>query len=188
MPDGSFNLTTTNLDVLIAHLEAVPNVGETGWVDPVTGNRAWFYMGAWCGANGECGTAACLAGHAALLADPVRFWAGSPLFEGERAWPFESMIPLIAAKWLGLEKNIADQLFHAFDDNGSVAYMERITAAEAIETLHRLRNTGRVDWSHAVRYQKRLPLAPVAGLSGTTPSMLIVDGLDVPSLVPWPEY
>lgn len=154
MPDGSFNITTTNLDVLIAHLEEVRAAGETGWHDPATGHRARFYMGSWCGLTDECGTPACMAGHAALLADPVRFWNGSLLED------FGAIkIPFLAARWLGIDAETSHRLFHGIDAFGSIFEFEHITIDEGIETLRRLRATGRVDWSHADGYRSsgRLP-------------------------------
>jgi len=147
MPDGSFNITTTNLDVLIAHMEEVQAAGETGWLDPVTGHRARFFMGSWCGLSDECGTPACMAGHAVLLADPVGFWTG----DVHGRWA----IPIVAARWLGLDSRSAEQLFHGYDNRGWVYAFEHIRLSEAIETLRRLRATGRVDWSHADGYITR---------------------------------
>lgn len=174
MPDGSFNITKTNLDILIAHLEEVQAAPETGWQDPVTGNRARFFMGAWCGDEDECGTPACVAGHAALLADPVRFWSNAGPVD-EAIWPFRSMISFVAARWLGLDHWTADQLFHGADKNGAVSFFENITLPEAIETLRRLRATGQVDWSHAERYQGRAEKLADFIMRGWNPNRVLVD-------------
>lgn len=153
MPDGSFNVTKTNLDVLIAHLEEVVAAGDKGWLDPTTGQRAGFFMGSWVCTlppEHECGTAACMAGHAALLADPVRFWH---FVAHQREKQLLRDVATIAQRWLGISGDEAYGLFHASDENGAVYHFERVTAAEAVETLRRFRDTGRVDWSHARGYE-----------------------------------
>jgi len=153
MPDGSFNVTKTNLDVLIAHLEEVVAAGDKGWLDPVTGQRAGFFMGSWMcrlAPEHECGTAACMAGHCALLADPVRFWHFAAHDQNKSLL---RDVPVIAARWLGIDGTVAYHLFHGRDERGSVFHFERITASEAVETLRRFRDTGRVDWSHARGYE-----------------------------------
>lgn len=101
-------------------------------LEGVTFDMATFY-----GEDEVCGTVACIAGHAALLADPNAF---TP----RRARPAYD----IARSWLDISVEQADKLFYALNFPGSIF---DITKAQAIAALEHLRDTGEVDWMTAGR-------------------------------------
>lgn len=90
--------------------------------------------------NGHyCKTAACIAGHAAFIADPKRF-------EIVHADDLSD----IARDWLGLDYDQARDLFLV--EGNTVPDGVTLNSAskdEAIVTLQGLLDTGIVDWSHA---------------------------------------
>lgn len=89
-----------------------------------------------------CKTAACIAGHAAFLADPE-------VFQNTRA----EGLHWIAEKWLDLTQSDARDLFLVEGDTvPDGATLSTITQAEAITALEKLLETGEVDWSHADTY------------------------------------
>ena len=122
-------MNTENLKVLIAHLESPQN--PIGW-----------NMGAFFDHNGvevyganeicevveehACGTAACLAGHAAWLA-----WTRGDTKKRKGFSPEE-----VATEWLELEKEEADHLFYGRWSPNS--YMSEIQLDEAITHLKTL--------------------------------------------------
>lgn len=85
----------------------------------------------------ECGTVACIGGHAALLAG-ARFSKDRGIIDGN---------PLATArKYLGLTKEQADDLFPAHPQGKKGSIFE-VTAQEAALVLFNLAETGKVDWS-----------------------------------------
>lgn len=95
----------------------------------------------WKGDDGShyCKTAACIAGHAAFLANPDTF-----------QHTFPDGLHTIAEYWLDLTRTEARDLFLVEGDtvpNG--VSISSVTKDEAIQTLETLLETGDVDWSHA---------------------------------------
>lgn len=78
----------------------------------------------------DCGTTACIAGHAALLADPDVRW---PEVEGT------------AEAWLGVDRVQSMELFTPLP----VDPWSKITASMAARVVRHLAKTGKVDWSVA---------------------------------------
>lgn len=76
-----------------------------------------------------CGTAACLAGHAALLA-----WQNGDVPKKQHV-----SIKDVATEWLGLDWEAAHRLFHGYWGNESdCALLPQLTKAQAIDELTRL--------------------------------------------------
>ena len=92
-----------------------------------------------------CGTPACIAGHAALLAEPdgqlvaptERCGAHFKFSDGEIGYISET-----AQTWLGLEEWPAAELF----DPHPLGEDEDATSAQAGQVLRHLAETGEVDW------------------------------------------
>ena len=92
-----------------------------------------------------CGTPACIAGHAALLAEPD----GQMVAATERCGPHFKFsdgnigyISQIAQTWLGLGDWSADELFQGWPFGED----KEVTAAQAAQVLRHLAETGEVDW------------------------------------------
>ena len=87
----------------------------------------------------HCGTTACIAGWAVFLRDPKKFrQCVANASEGE--------IHDIAANLLRLNAAEADDLFIP-----EGPCLTDVTPEQAIVTLKKLRDTGKVDWSHTPR-------------------------------------
>ena len=84
----------------------------------------------------DCGTPACIAGHAVFLAGS---W--DEVSEDEES---EYLTPCIASRWLGLRIPKAHELF----DSDPVHLDETPTPQDAARTLRHLAETGEVVWSH----------------------------------------
>lgn len=97
-----------------------------------------FDMSRYYGEDEVCGTVACIAGHAALLAD--RLFGFTPHRAGAAYY--------IAKSWLDISQDQADRLFYALNFPGSIY---DVTKAQAVAALEHLRDTGEVDWQAAVR-------------------------------------
>lgn len=80
----------------------------------------------------ECGTACCIAGTAALLADP----------NGVTEWTAND----IAKKWLGLDAYDASVLFLPYSYNGSADW-SRITSRRGAAVLRHFAETGEIKWN-----------------------------------------
>ena len=123
-----------------------------------------------------CGTAGCLAGHSVLIQSPVDFYHhvihsyGSEVYNtkpedfiphyvlaesafykdtnrdifGDPAYLWD--VETRAARWLGLERRQASDMFHLPDAVSN----RQATPAVAIEMLDLFLNTGRVDWEEAL--------------------------------------
>lgn len=87
-----------------------------------------------------CGTAACIAGWAAALADP----------DSKR--PLNSRAIYDAQDWFGLDHAQADQLF--CPQSISLADWHKITRSHAARVLDHLLATGEVDWKSTRRAKK----------------------------------
>lgn len=86
----------------------------------------------------SCGTTACIAGHAYLLA------TGSTTAKAEKLAEDDSnAIEKTAAEWLGIDQFKAMKLFW---DIGHDLNLDLITPEHAIATLTHLADTGEVDW------------------------------------------
>jgi len=79
----------------------------------------------------DCGTVACIAGHASLIAS-----GGT------------SHAPSHARHFLGLTHEQANSLFIPDFTDGLRVRWVSITLEQALLTLAKLRDTGKVDWSH----------------------------------------
>lgn len=93
-----------------------------------------------------CGTICCIAGHAFALKHPR--------MSARKIRNIEADIHGEAQVWLGLNHNQTSELFyHVPEDPGPSWDFETrrssITPQEAVRTLRRLAETGRVDWSEA---------------------------------------
>ena len=97
-----------------------------------------------------CGTPACIAGHAALLAAPH----GKFVVTETRSWPrfkFPSggdiwYVSDVAQVWLNLNDWWADQLFQPIP----LGKAKKVTPAQAGKVLRHLAETGEVDWGVAL--------------------------------------
>lgn len=86
----------------------------------------------------NCGTVACIAGHAHLIANDGRTWGSG----GE--------VHSSGQHFLELDNEDANNLFYAWgarDENGNLRDMRKIPPDRAIRTLEHLRDTGEVDWN-----------------------------------------
>lgn len=77
--------------------------------------------------DGSCNTSACIAGYIAILSNN------------------ENLFYNACADWLGVTHEEGIQLFIPLEYS-----LSRLTRKDAIQTLTKLMNTGRVDWSHAI--------------------------------------
>jgi hypothetical protein len=99
----------------------------------------------------NCGTVACIAGHAVFLAGKATVGK----LRGELGVPDE------AAKWLGLDAGVfkeANQLFYGWNQTGTGIYsvkMEKVTPADAAKVLRNLVETGEVNWSITKKGENR---------------------------------
>ena len=93
----------------------------------------------------QCGTAACIAGHIALMLGQREFLIppGRVNHEVEPRWFTD-----LGSEFLGLTRQDAEELFQPGDiaDRHGLEYITRVMA---IKTLEVLLETGTVDWSHA---------------------------------------
>lgn len=82
-----------------------------------------------------CGSVACIAGHAYLLANPfgIRKMIDTDADEIEQ----------VAANFLGID---GDDIPHLFYDLPGLQSLDSVTAEQAIDTLSRLAATGVVEW------------------------------------------
>lgn len=89
----------------------------------------------------ECGTPACIAGHAAAL-------AGIDRTEGPA-------IARAARDWLGLDEERGSELFWPENEHanwwGLTRRFQKVTRAHAGAVLRHLAETGRIDWSAGTR-------------------------------------
>lgn len=95
-----------------------------------------------------CGTVACIAGHAAVLAN-VAAMPDATLDEvvNETAISFSCDIRLDAATWLGIEAADAEALFNGLRrDYDRFWSLDELPAEQAIATLCAFAGTGYVDW------------------------------------------
>lgn len=88
-------------------------------------------------AIGRCGTVACIAGHATILAQPSMVVDDSYTGGAGR----------IARDWLGLSASEADDLF----EPSKVSY-GLVTADIAADVLTHLAETGEIEWPDSVRF------------------------------------
>jgi len=104
-----------NMDLLFSHIEPE--------------DEDWFTVTDWQGK--ECDTAACIAGHAYVLA------LGEDVAKGVG-------IVDIAAEWLGIDEVTAHWLF--YPDADSITNYKDITPRQAVTVLRRLRDGHDVTW------------------------------------------
>lgn len=91
--------------------------------------------------KGDCGTTACLAGHAVILKSAA---------EGDYSGKYGKYEAKEQARsWLGLTAKQADLLFEPRTESD---YLISFSREQAIETLERLRNTGKVYWPVEVKH------------------------------------
>lgn len=90
-----------------------------------------------------CGTVACIAGHAAIMAKPHR--SIQRLYDDEYT-NGRPDIQDLAKDWLGLDSDQAKYLFYA--ENSDI-YISNLTLLDALTVLKKLRDTGEVDWTLA---------------------------------------
>jgi len=112
-------MNVDNINLLIATLEAE--------VFP-DGRVLCFNMGTWIEIE-SCGTVACMAGTAALLA-------------GMKNWSVPGSVKRAARRWLDISDTEAYQLFL---DTGKLLFSE-VTRDVAVACLKRFRDTGTVVW------------------------------------------
>lgn len=156
-------MNRTNVDILIAHLEACPpeSIEMKDWMNPalraeytaeVTRNprATWITRERWLSTHefpeGYCGTACCLAGHCVTVmpvSDRVKALRESELRDMETVTMLEARTYEWCAgmQWLGLTPEQADDLF-----TPDTWIIQRSKPEDAIATLKRLRETGEVDW------------------------------------------
>lgn len=123
----AMSLNIENAQKLVDHLKALPTASDVS----VGFEMGTFYGPPWRGGDHsghECGTVACIAGHAVLLAG--RYDAATQTIdEGGKGWA------ACAQNWLGLTVQVADNLFFGYFSNLPI---HKITLDEAVEELERL--------------------------------------------------
>lgn len=101
---------------------------------PADSPGSGFDMSKWVHGESACGTPSCIWGWAEHLR------TGSP--EVDRDAPMDPIF-----EWFGLDSDSSEMLA-LFTPMFKNTTMYRVTPAQAAETLRRLADTGRVDWSH----------------------------------------
>lgn len=129
------NLNIENLDRLIKDLSEEEELG--------------FYMGSYITISpppfiplpkNYCGTACCIAGFIA-----IKYLGRSPI-EPEYG-EYLTSVSEDAAKWLGLSDYDAMELFYASNTKMELSCIDR---SEAVRTLVKLKETGKVMWSDSL--------------------------------------
>lgn len=134
-----------NLERTIAHLENLPP--ELGFEMSRYINKGYDDAPVFDYKGDECGTAACIAGHIALLE------SGG---DDEKVWDREDGPKGLARKFLGLTHDQAELLFIPHHtDLTPVNAVKRNTLSDvtlpwAIRTLKHLLETGKIDWRATV--------------------------------------
>lgn len=104
----------------------------------------------------NCGTVACIAGHAAWLATDADEVRDIDL----------TVVPDLAKKWLGLDEYTARELFLGgysrpdspeFLDYLTLDQLSAVTLDQAIAVLEHLRDTGAVNWPKALGWPTGAP-------------------------------
>jgi hypothetical protein len=137
-------MDATNIRKLIDHFEQP--------------RRPAFAMESYLGYRPDCGTAFCMAGHAAMLSlRGTRY----PLFElhqlylARNSWGAEELIIAMASGWLDLEPAVAYDLFCPSKALYHHENMADIPVGTGIKVLERLLETGQVRWREVLN---RAPL------------------------------
>ena len=122
--------------VLAAHLRALPEKAPTFDADTwfCTPRRSYFYANNVYEHHNDCGTSACMAGHAVWL------------FGAERIDPWKEVADL-ARDLLGLSTRQAELLFIPWLRIDDIAGPGDITPERAAEVLERLAETDEVCWA-----------------------------------------
>jgi hypothetical protein len=136
-------MNTANLDKLIAHMEAMPDKAFdlSKWMEgPLYEYGGLIISDSVIAAEvlhkqrttGGCGTVACIAGEAAILAVAEKAADVKP--------PLSVSVPKLAQEWLNLTDLQADTLFTP----GTYYPRSEVTKAQALAVLKALRATGRL--------------------------------------------
>lgn len=188
-------LKIDNLDLLIKHMKNMPDeaLNMCHWIAPISGRRYGYeplvpYSLSHLselpvatamtiastqekqGKSGipECGTSACIAGTAAIL---IR--AGDRKKKPSRRMDENLGIDIATRRWLGMEPDQAEMLFHGHGHPSGG--LSSITRKEAIKTLQYLRETGTVTWMVPVDWKKTY----VSTMKGKPLPFLIKEADDV---------
>lgn len=133
-------MNVENVDKLIRHLESLQDSSLVGF------NMGTYLQEPNAGAfaDDDCGTTACLAGHAVIMeADPAELsHMNVHMFYMEHDFAME------ARNILDLNIDEAEGLFYG------EGYDYRATLLEAIDVLRVFRQTGIIDWSETVKRAK----------------------------------
>lgn len=99
-----------------------------------------FSMGDWATPK-DCGTAACIAGHAAIL-------SGSEFNAHTWQWTQRSNSTLNVAKdWLGMDMQHALELFLPTEYSNYRGLLENVTRRRAATVLRHFAETGEIKWN-----------------------------------------
>lgn len=102
------------------------------------GKPVTFDMSNWM-AKDSCGTAACIAGHAAIL-------SGQP-FDATAWMDDEASIEGIASRWLGFKNTEDAEKLFIPTDYGYRGALENITRRRAAAVLRNFAETGKITWN-----------------------------------------
>lgn len=89
-----------------------------------------------------CDTASCICG-----------WANHIINDGKALTYHQFSNTDAAIEWLGINYITGDELFYGYMEEMGESDINAITRQEAIITLEKLIETGKVDWSHCKGYQ-----------------------------------
>ena len=123
-------MNVTNLQKLIDLFEGKTTIKGLG-----------FDMSVYCHQDNECGTVACIAGHAMLLG---RRYKTAP--KDDRVNDIDYGAFDYAQEWLDLSFSEANMLFHGETPDDEHIPMATINTEHVVKVLKHLLRTGEVDW------------------------------------------
>ena len=92
--------------------------------------------------SNDCGTVACIAGHAGIIEKEVVYWSSA-----------YTMTPITDESWtelgarlLGVDEETADLWFHETDNQGALEILDAFIAGEEIDILEVVRETKARQW------------------------------------------